>query len=614
MQKLSTLLLVLLSFVACNDNNDTEGIKPNIEAKLVFEEGANLKPVIISTAGGATVSFTSSLAWEATVDESSELWCSLSESTNPDVSGIKVTGIAGKSTLTIAALENMAELDRTASITITVGEITQVIALTQIAKNADVSLVFEEGTDFKPVIASAAGADTINFTSSLAWEATVDESSELWCSLSESTNPDVSGIKVAGIAGKSMLTIKALENMTELDRTASITITMGEITQVIVLTQTKALIEADTAFNDYLIEEFDTDKDGEISTEEASKVIKIDCSFLKINSLVGIEQFVNLEELICKYNFIKSIDFSKNQKLTTLNCSQNQIKSLDFSKNQNLITLDCSANLFTDIDSLKGNKLVTLDCSMNQLTDVDLSTYPDLRSFICTHNIASIDLSESRFLEVLMIKYLRDEPFHEIDLSACVALKHLELVSANLRTLDVSKCIELKEIHIDYNNLTEIDFSNNTKIEVFWCISSKFKTLDLSMLTELKQAMCDENALTHLDVSGCHKLTLLWCGENQLTTMKTLNAPLLENLEIDANKFTEFDLSGCPKLESLECQGNQITTLDIWKNPKLSMLKCVQSHAAGLETLRMKKDQTVYGVNPNREEVNIAATTNIVFN
>ena len=71
----------------------------------------------------------------------------------------------------------------------------------------------------------------------------------------------------------------------------------------------------DERFKAYLIQNFDTDQDGEISTEEALMIRVVYCNNMHIKSLRGIEYFTNLKILYCSENHIKSLDLSQNTSL-----------------------------------------------------------------------------------------------------------------------------------------------------------------------------------------------------------------------------------------------------------------------------------------------------------
>ena len=53
----------------------------------------------------------------------------------------------------------------------------------------------------------------------------------------------------------------------------------------------------DPVFRSYLLDNFDLDKDGTLSCDEANMVRSIDCNNMNINSFLGLERFQNLEEL-----------------------------------------------------------------------------------------------------------------------------------------------------------------------------------------------------------------------------------------------------------------------------------------------------------------------------
>ena len=79
----------------------------------------------------------------------------------------------------------------------------------------------------------------------------------------------------------------------------------------------------DKNFRKYLLANFDTDKDGKISLEEALEVKEINCSGKEIKDLTGIEKFLNLESLDCSNNKLYDIEVQKNKKLIKLDCRKN---------------------------------------------------------------------------------------------------------------------------------------------------------------------------------------------------------------------------------------------------------------------------------------------------
>lgn len=155
----------------------------------------------------------------------------------------------------------------------------------------------------------------------------------------------------------------------------------------------------DINFKQYCYDNFDVNKDGVVSMDEASTVFHIDIRERKIYSLKGLEYFPQLTVLHASYNQLSSIDVSRNTqlnelycydnnltslnvsnniKLTKLSCSVNALKSLDISKNTQLTALYCAGCLLTSIDVSNNNQLRTLDCSENCLKTIDISCLPNL--------------------------------------------------------------------------------------------------------------------------------------------------------------------------------------------------------------------------------------------
>ena len=86
----------------------------------------------------------------------------------------------------------------------------------------------------------------------------------------------------------------------------------------------KIIVEIpDPNFKAYLLENFDTNKDGNISLSEAKAVKEIDCSNRNIKDLTGIEKFENLESLNCNNNQLDELELRYNKKLNRLVCTNN---------------------------------------------------------------------------------------------------------------------------------------------------------------------------------------------------------------------------------------------------------------------------------------------------
>ena len=81
----------------------------------------------------------------------------------------------------------------------------------------------------------------------------------------------------------------------------------------------------DANFKTYLLENFDSNKDGKISLSEAKAVTEMDCSGRSIEALDGIEHFVSLEKLNCSSNQLEELELRYNKKIKWLVCTNNKV-------------------------------------------------------------------------------------------------------------------------------------------------------------------------------------------------------------------------------------------------------------------------------------------------
>ena len=158
----------------------------------------------------------------------------------------------------------------------------------------------------------------------------------------------------------------------------------------------------DTKFKTEILEQCDTNGDGEIDTDEAGVVTSIDLYKRGIESLGGIEYFTALEYLSCGYNLLTELDVSKNTALTELWCSGNQLAELDVSGLDALKELNCSYNSLTMLDVSGCTALETLFCYANLLTTLDVSGLDALEILYCNNNLLTkLDASDLDALKEL---------------------------------------------------------------------------------------------------------------------------------------------------------------------------------------------------------------------
>ncbi|MDE6352940.1 MAG: hypothetical protein K2K88_07380 [Muribaculaceae bacterium] len=150
----------------------------------------------------------------------------------------------------------------------------------------------------------------------------------------------------------------------------------------------------DESFRNYVLANFDRDKNGVISEDEAIKVTEVQVRGKNIKSLEGIQYFPNLEILDCSYNQLTTLDVLKNTALTELQCQGNLLNSLDVSKNAALTELYCQGNRLTSLDVSGCTALTMLSCSLNQLATLDVSKNTALTELHCWDNkLTTLDVS-----------------------------------------------------------------------------------------------------------------------------------------------------------------------------------------------------------------------------
>ena len=148
-----------------------------------------------------------------------------------------------------------------------------------------------------------------------------------------------------------------------------------------------------------IVEHYDINKDSSLSDTEIAAVKAINCSYIGITNLKGIEYFTSLEELYCSENQLTALDVSKNTALNELWCDANQLTALDVSKNTALTRLNCYENQLTALDVSKNTALTDLDCRNNQLTSLDISN-TDMSGLDCDGNIYQIVVGNDRTFDL----------------------------------------------------------------------------------------------------------------------------------------------------------------------------------------------------------------------
>ena len=313
------------------------------------------------------------------------------------------------------------------------------------------------------------------------------------------------------------------------------------------------IIFEDANFKAYLVANFDTDGDGEISKEEALAITKIIVGTKDIESLAGIEHMANLTELRCEGPWsifepeedpegkLKTLDVSKNVNLTILYCGFNQLTSLDVTNNPKIEQLRCAGNNLNSLDVSKNTELIEFEAYNNRLSSIDVSNNPELEYIDLTNNqIKSIDVSNNPELD------------------------YIDLTNNQIKSIDVSKNLELERITCSDNKLTSIDVTNNQKLTTLNISGNSIVKIDLGNNPELKHLICNKNKISELELSNNKKLKSLNVNDNNLTSLTVNCCPEIETLKANNNLIKEMDISELTSLFDFYCSGNPLETLYVF--------------------------------------------------
>ena len=313
------------------------------------------------------------------------------------------------------------------------------------------------------------------------------------------------------------------------------------------------IIFEDANFKAYLVANFDTDGDGEISKEEALAITKIIVGTKDIESLAGIEHMANLTELRCEGPWsifepeedpegkLKTLDVSKNVNLTILYCGFNQLTSLDVTNNPKIEQLRCAGNNLNSLDVSKNTELIEFEVYNNRLSSIDVSNNPELEYIDLTNNqIKSIDVSNNPELD------------------------YIDLTNNQIKSIDVSKNLELERITCSDNKLTSIDVTNNQKLTTLNISGNSIVEIDLGNNPELKHLICNKNKISELELSNNKKLKSLNVNDNNLTSLTVNCCPEIKTLKANNNLIKEMDISELTSLFDFYCSGNPLETLYVF--------------------------------------------------
>jgi hypothetical protein len=252
-----------------------------------------------------------------------------------------------------------------------------------------------------------------------------------------------------------------------------------------------------------------------------------------INSIVGIEGFINLKTLIIvQESQLTSVDLSGNGLLEYLRFEEIGIQTLDLTNNPMLNYVRANHN-----------------------------------------NLTSIDVSNCLLLETLRI---HDNYFTNIDVTQNVILKNLLCSNNNLSSIDVSTNVLLAYFSCFANNLDELNVSTNLELQALVCRDNNLISLDLTVNTNLTNFDGQNNRLVNLDLRNGNNtiLTYMKANDNNLVCIKVDDAVASDAYAMwykDASTFYT-ESNSCAPLPK-----NNVLPITKEKNPHIDKLKDMDS-------------------------------------
>lgn len=333
----------------------------------------------------------------------------------------------------------------------------------------------------------------------------------------------------------------------------------------------------DPIFRQYILDNFDKDKNGYIGYPEILEYQKICISNEpELASLQGIEYFQNLRSLNCSYTSVASIPTEMFEFLESLDCSNTAVASIDVSCCPRLTSLSVTSTNISSLDVSRLKSLQWFECSATKVSSLDISENSKLLSLFCAKtDISCLDLSNQPSLIRLD---LSETKISSLDLSHNTKLQTLDCSRCQLRELDLAKhtaltflsCAQMPILCINLpDDFSGIFVTSCDHIETLYLTSPDTDTIDLrqyapsiqaSKITNVSGASINGTILTDL-TPGRRVSYTYQCGGG-----KTLDYEFIPNYKTDPAYTILPDscvLTGTAAAAEISAQSSMAIQLDL---------------------------------------------------
>ena len=342
--------------------------------------------------------------------------------------------------------------------------------------------------------------------------------------------------------------------------------------------------KADNITNDLIknyaeeLEKYDTNRDGEYSEEELSKVDEIVLEYGNdITTAKGISVLKNLKYLYLiggENPNLKEIEELKNLKKITLRFEKTKsaryyldvkAKSTYINSDKELESISLENIKHIPYAEIKFPKLKKIKMRNSKFKKVDISglgsILKTLKGFenietLHTYTKKTISYSNLKGIKKLIIM---GEGTRKISIKNCDKLESVKMTRMKkLKTLNISNNKKLKKINfIDVNG--KYTLKNNKKLENIYLDSCKIKKLDCKQFKNLKKIYSTGGRIDKLDFSKCHKVKSIDIDACKLKDIKLHRKNKIKYFNVAYNKLKKIDVKYLSKSETINADYNRLS-------------------------------------------------------
>ena len=399
----------------------------------------------------------------------------------------------------------------------------------------------------------------------------------------------------------------------------------------------------DESFRAYLLNNYDTDGDGELSQEECDKITAVHVSGIK--SVEGIELLKNLSSvnIFCPEDV--TLDLSNNPLVDNLHYYGNPIQ-LHPKAQLNVLLAYCKEKMPSAFYDHFDN-LTIFRCQQSFLEGYDVEKIlPQLQTF-CYEGEMNFDLSKATSLTHLEIMspgencvisnpslqtvniqtapnielkncpkldsifiYNYDDFIHTLKIENCASLKKFDNLKHYIHKLEIRDCAALDSVRLHTRGCEIADFSNLPSVKDVSIENETIPVIDYSSMPSLRSLRL-VGKLSRLDLSTNERLQNLYLENTQTDVLNLANLSQLEIIHIKDCGFESIDLSNCVRLDSALILAPKCNSLNIDGCRSLQYLDIAKNALTQLNTkdTRLKYLNCQFGsiselvINPELEEL-----------